>query len=691
MAPMADQEQIRAAERLAARANRPKKRRLRRPRCRALLRDMVALFPQARDLVLGSFVGAVAVALSNAVAIALVVPWPAGGVRVRLWHHVFDGVLLLGLGALLSLPAAAAALVPRAWRNWKSTALGWLGLSVLATLAMQWTLGTHLRRQAVSVLDGRAEALLYPLYLALCGLAIPAALLVGGLAGAHRYAALVPLALSVAGMVLGHAVLRDDYPGVHAAIFWTSACLFGLAVARRIRWRLGLDKRRYWPLVPAGFAVAALCWAPPNEVRLELFREPGAVASWVLARSLWSLPEVASPLPADMVPLLEPQPSQPSRGRYAPEPVVVLITVEALRADAVNSRAHDAEIPRLAWLRDHGASFERAVSPGSQTSVSLSTMFTGRYFSQLLWRRYGEGSSRFLYPAEDPSVRFPELLSAAGVDTRSYLGLKFLAARFGLARGFSHEHMAVAGRQHARAAELMGPLLARIDRIGKGHHFLYTHLMEPHAPYDRGVRQQGTDRARYISEVGEVDRWIQRLFVAMRRRLGKRGYLIITADHGEAFGEHGTRFHTKTLYDELLRVPLIIWGPGIAARTFDEPVSLVDLGPTILQLFGLEVPPGHMGQSLLPLIEGGVAGLERPVFAEGRLRRALYSRDGLKLIEDTRRKLVEAYDLERDPDELHNRFDPHAERVASRLAFMRAFFERHTRRDPPGYRPPYKR
>jgi arylsulfatase A-like enzyme len=163
----------------------------------------------------------------------------------------------------------------------------------------------------------------------------------------------------------------------------------------------------------------------------------------------------------------------------------------------------------------------------------------------------------------------------------------------------------------------------------------------------------------------------------------------VSADHGEAFGEHATFQHTKTLYDELVRVPLLVRGPGVAPRAIDTRVGLVDLGPTILDLFGVETPASFEGQSLVPLLKGGAPALDRPLVAEGRLRRAMYLPDGLKVIEDDRRKTVEVYDLGRDPGELDNLFDRDPGRSDAAVATLRAFFTAH-RSTRAGYRPVYK-
>jgi arylsulfatase A-like enzyme len=175
----------------------------------------------------------------------------------------------------------------------------------------------------------------------------------------------------------------------------------------------------------------------------------------------------------------------------------------------------------------------------------------------------------------------------------------------------------------------------------------------------------------------------------LSQRFADRAVLIVSSDHGEAFGEHDTFYHTKTVYEELLHVPLFIQGRGIKPRRVGRRVTLVDLGPTILDLFGVETPSGFMGQSLVPLLAGRDVKLDRPIFAEGRLRRAFYMENGLKVIEDARRKTVEAYDLTSDPRELTNLFDTERERVRPGLVALRRFFDVHAFAKP-GYETPYK-
>jgi arylsulfatase A-like enzyme len=295
---------------------------------------------------------------------------------------------------------------------------------------------------------------------------------------------------------------------------------------------------------------------------------------------------------------------------------------------------------------------------------------------------------RALFPADDSSPRFPQVLSDHDVATASYAGLSVLAGDFGVVRGFREERYAVQGWRRARGAVLIAPLLDRLAHPGPGPLFLYVHLMDAHQPYEDGP-PGGTLEERYFAGIAGADAAVGRIALALSRGFGKRWALFVTADHGEAFGDHQTYDHAKTLYEELVHVPLLVRSPLFAARAIDERVGLIDLAPTILDLFGAETPATFDGQSLVPLLEGGAVSFRRLLLAEGRLRHAITEPDGLKVIDDPRRKVVEAYDLSADPGETRNLFDVDPARVDPALVSLRAFFAVHTYRGE-GYEVPYR-
>jgi len=648
--------------------------------------------PSFEPLAVAPIIGALPVTTLNALAIWLLFG-SSGGLERRACVHVFDAVETLAVAGWLALPPALLAwLYVRREDGRLRLAMVGMGLIVaLATLGMQAILGDHFRRQADAALDGTLGLPLRVLMTFGSGLGVVLAGVVGVVARrrSRRAAWLVALA-ALSALVTNHLVLRDDYANVHAGVTWAAMMGFGAPLAEPVTtW---LRSHRGVMLGLVAVIVAGTFVAPPNEVRLELFRECGTSASWVLAQTMWAAPSSDATRPSERPPAssLLGHPRLAARHEpLVPSPVVVLLTIDALRADVLTDRERAKKLPHLSRLARHGLYVPRAVSAGSQTAVSLAALFSGRSFSSQRWTLHGSGQARFLYPATDPTERFPERLAREGIRSEGFLALQFLAGDFGVTRGFTREHMLTEGRRHAPATAVMPPLLAALDALRPDEPLLlFAHLTEPHEPYDRGALREGAAFDRYLSEIEVVDGWIGRVVKRLEERARGRGYLLVTADHGEAFGEHGTTFHTKTLYEELLRVPLIVWGPKVRARRCDAPASVVDLGPTVLDLYGLEGDPEGLGTTLLPLAlaERACDAARPPPVAEGRMRRAFFLANGVKVIEDLRLKTVEVYDLQVDPEERTNLFgrDP---RSAEAVAAARAHFARTSL---PGVDPPFK-
>ncbi len=638
-------------------------------------------------------------ALVDAAAIQLLVARPSSKL-VRVFHHLYDA------GQLLTAGVASAAVV-WAWGRWgpKRRWLGDLALALTATLVGLFTLPSDLGGTARKLAIVGPERLWLYLLLAGAGVVVALSARLGGALARRAQAPSRPAwlgpALRGAGVLLGLAIaganeilLPKDYPAIHLFLAWTAAVLLASSLSSlKLPGPLG----RLAPRV--GYAALALVLAlsgyttivPPRQAVLkELLLTSGAVLAPVMAqlRGARSEPDVPPEPDHPDVPPSGPPLVDPAAG----PPIVIVFVIDALRADVVAGGAHADLLPNLEALRRESVELTMARSPASGTIWTIASLFSSRYYSQLYWHPKPGGPPTLSYPYEDPSVRFPELLAAAKIDTFSASAMPDVENardRFGVIRGVVEEH-AVTGRKAVQSSGVLDALLDRLHRPITRPLFAYVHFLDAHAPYSPGARGD-SDLTRYLKEVASVDGRLGKLREDLRaRHLAERAIIILTADHGEAFGEHGTHHHAVSVYEELLRVPLLIHVPGKEHREVATPVSLIDLGPTILDAFGLPAPGSYMGQSLVPILRGGDVSFTRALAAEtGRRQRALIFPDGFKVIENLRAQSIEAYDLAQDPGETRNLIDEMDPRVEDRVLAERVFFARHRLRRP-GYSPPYR-
>jgi arylsulfatase A-like enzyme len=157
--------------------------------------------------------------------------------------------------------------------------------------------------------------------------------------------------------------------------------------------------------------------------------------------------------------------------------------------------------------------------------------------------------------------------------------------------------------------------------------------------------------------------------------LWERTVFISGSDHGEGFNKHkGLRAHNTHLYEEVIHVPMFFRVPGLEGKAIDTMVSAIDLGPTILDLFGLPTPGPYMGQSLVPALAGEEVNLSRPILASTLKqfnKTALYQ-PPFKLIVNHRKNIAEVYDLSKDPDERDNLADTMADEMLKDLDALRS-------------------
>jgi arylsulfatase A-like enzyme len=346
---------------------------------------------------------------------------------------------------------------------------------------------------------------------------------------------------------------------------------------------------------------------------------------------------------------------------------VVWLSIDALRADHVGAYGYARRTtPNIDRLASRGLRFERAFVQATSTWDSIPSMLTGRYPHRLP-RDYehpkaGLGKRWYSYTlgAEAPLVS--ELVAAAGYKTAGFAAFRVFDP-LDLASRFERYERTGALRE---AAE-------RFIATTKEPFLLWQHLPYPHEPY---AAQPGFDFgsdtiARYDGEIAFADSVVGAILAALERRgVAGRTIVVLTADHGEAFGEHGKRFHGRSCYVEQIHVPLVVRVPGLDAAVVRAPVELVDVLPMLLEVLGIERGALALdGESLLRALADpawfAARGAYCEYFRSGVTLQALTFEDW-KIVSDFERDSVELYALSRDAGELEN-VERHEPAVRDRL------------------------
>jgi arylsulfatase A-like enzyme len=347
---------------------------------------------------------------------------------------------------------------------------------------------------------------------------------------------------------------------------------------------------------------------------------------------------------------------------------VLLITLDTVRADRLGTYGYaGAQTPNLDALAARGVRFDDAVAPSPITGPSHAAMFTGFYPGRLGVR------DNATTPLPEDAVTLAALAHERGMATGGFIGAFILDRPYGFANGFEHFGSGFERVESGREAnaERRGDLvvddaLAWLGSLpAERPFFAWVHLYDAHADY--AAPEPFGSRFRdnpYDGEVAFVDAQVGRLLEALRARNALDDTLVVAiADHGEALGDHGEDEHGVFLYDEVIRIPWIVAGPGARrGHVVTEQVRAIDLMPTVLDALGMEVPAGLDGESLVALLNGGAREEAPPAYAESHYPRLHYGWSELRAIRAEGWKAVEAprpelYNLREDPGELRNLYE----------------------------------
>jgi arylsulfatase A-like enzyme len=395
---------------------------------------------------------------------------------------------------------------------------------------------------------------------------------------------------------------------------------------------------------------------------------------------------------------------------------VLLITVDALRADRLGAYGYRRPTsPRLDSLAARATLFENCFAQGNVTELSMAALFTSLYPSLHGVRRHQNLASPLVPEIET----LAENLRDAGLRSAGLMSNPYLKREWGLTQGFDaidEFHYGYLRLLPVRMLKVLGLLrppgrigtlqvpdaeavtdraLSRLDRLKGGPFFLFVHYMDVHHPYlppprfESRCRTPGAStidaqalwrrswplfkelpserevfspadlrrfRDLYDGCIQYVDSEIGRLLDGLRARgLDRSTLVVVAADHGDEFMEHGNMLHLSPfLYDELIHVPLIVVWPGQSAGGRVAPVvRLIDVMPTLLEVCDLPACPSAQGRSLLPWLRGEPGPADAPAYSQSYEFIGVRTGDR-KLMYDLPRDRAYCFRLDEDPQELRN-------------------------------------
>lgn len=369
---------------------------------------------------------------------------------------------------------------------------------------------------------------------------------------------------------------------------------------------------------------------------------------------------------------------------------VVIYLIDAQRADHLQPYGYPIPTsPNINEFAKSSVVFEKAYCQVTWTRSSVASIQSGLYPSSHLVEDRLDA-----FPDNLPNIQSE--LKKRGYHTYGFITNGNISSLFNFGKDFDDYVRLGEDKDRKEIHVQSGELVDTVQEFFKTSSysqpmFLYVHATDPHAPYtpepqfmlvrpgcnmnDPDMYGMHSDSARkftqdeincmmslYDSETLRADYNFGRLLKLLKEKgMYDNSIIIVTADHGESFFEHGISGHGKSLYEPELRVPIIMHFPGnrFAGERIPQNVRHIDLFPTILSSFSYPIPPSVQGRSLLPMLLGRPL-KDEPVFSELLLDQ--YSRmamvdDGFKLISTAQGAKYELFDLRKDPGETRNLID----------------------------------
>lgn len=416
-------------------------------------------------------------------------------------------------------------------------------------------------------------------------------------------------------------------------------------------------------------------------------------------------------------------------GRSRPQ-YVIIILMDAVRPDHLSCYGYGRQTtPRIDELARAGAVFDDAVAQAPWTLPSVATILSSTFPSQHGAKRVNSKNVAM----QDREVTFVEMLAAEGYKTCAMSTAKIFVPALGLSQGFSESY--VIGRdpdvlEKVAAIDLTNAAITWLRQHKGDRCLLFIHHYDTHYPYKAGEEctgrfnpdYEGPYRMRFgdsslrilkFARAGRLDQavnltpadveQIKTLYdceiIRTDTAIGKlvdsleawgcleKSMIMISADHGEEFLERGSLDHGQTVFEESIRVPLVVYCPKLGAEPgrIEHQVGLIDLGPTILQVLGIQIPASFEGRSFLGLMTDGEAPSQHELRPCGLPVSCLVSEaiahrpekkaircPPWKLVYDPFFGAVELYNLAEDPGETSNLIDREAETATNLMEILLA-------------------
>ena len=360
---------------------------------------------------------------------------------------------------------------------------------------------------------------------------------------------------------------------------------------------------------------------------------------------------------------------------------VILIVMDTLRADHLGCYGyHRPTSPNIDALAKESVTFNRSYSHAPWTHPSIASLMTG------LHPRY-HGVHQWNHKLSEKYVTLSEVLKAGGYNTGAIMSHSLFDPRHGHRQGYDIYDLSALGDNDPNksiTSEGVTNRALHALEVLKEPFFLFVHYFDPHTEYIHHKEQfpwaGDDDMSRYDSEIAFTDFHIGRLLDVLKEKgLKDRTVVAFTSDHGEEFRDHGGEEHGITLYEEVVRVPLLLRIPGVKPTRVKEMVAQTHVAPTLLDLVGLPIP-AQFAERPMRFTPGGIKFKEGPLISETRLEeyKRSITKGGYKLhhiAQLDQKKTVELYHIATDSGERHNLATKEPDGAEALLKELERFYE----------------